>query len=1069
MLHLFPVSKSLCFAACALLVGVLPSFPLQASQSFETDLQPALQKYCYECHNAEENAGSLNLEKYDTEADFLSHPHLLEDLQWVIGEEEMPPTESKQPPAETRERMVEWLHQTILAIQNAQPNDPGVVVMPRINSEEYDYVIRDLTGIDLGLGQYLTTDGAAGEGFLNVGAAQSMTIGQFEGFLSTSKKLMRHARITPWAGLLWDQSSLSPLEKDEDLRESLKAWWYGAMKDKSNSFVAQHADDVRKAVKMLFGAYYEAAWQYKHRAALGMPNATLEEIAASYEVPLFPNSLRRFWLLFTGEQLGDVKVEPIDNPFSQILSERWNAIPGPESRDKYEKRKMFAALEKSINQLSADNRFGVMRSNELLVRPDDNNKRNKILATIGDEGRFDMTLDLTKSGTGEVYLTVSEMYDGAQGDWVRWQDGEIEFEDGRKMPWKEAIAGFRNKHGQSIEWAAHPTGAALSQDAIVVPGGDYARFTIPEGATRMTVTAAIDPEFEDTTTVAVAPFDHPLKDFTRLPDGYPLAGRVRHGDKKRFKAARQLWKDMGDFNGYFSDRGLSAWLTGESAFYFLPPEVQEAFDVKDQEPWGRKAIFSLTAKETYERMTPEMQQELDRVVDLARDIPTLLQADEETLAHQAQAILRHMALRAWRRVPTEVELHRLVGLYQEERAQGLSWESSIKTPLIAITTAAPFLYRATASQGSEEPYPLQDSEIATRLASTLWASLPDLPLLELAAQKQLTNPDVLQQQVDRMLQDPKAQGFIEQFTGLWLDFNNFHLFSGPDAEKFEVFDQPLKEAMYDEARLFFMDLLQNNRPITEAITADETFLNERLAKHYGIPGVKGPAMRKVKLETDQRGGIVGMGAFLTRNSKPLRTSPVHRGIWVYERVLGHPIPEPPPNVPLLSDEETNEAGETIAEQLSQHRDNPSCFGCHDRFDPLGVALENFDPIGAWRNEVVKGAPVDAVGEFGSGEKVNGISGLRAYLVEHQEEFRTNFARKLIAYMLGREFLLTDQPLLDAVLTNMESYDHSIRSAVQTIVHSPQFLMKRDEAEPNPSASQTDFQHPTDGLAGQAQP
>jgi len=1038
----------------SLAIGLLAVAPATAAElSYEGDIKPLLEQYCYECHDSANKKGSLDLEILTRDSDLYAKPTLMEDLEWVVGEEEMPPADAKQPTAEERKRLVDWMHESILAIQNASPDDPGVVVMPRISSEEYDYVVRDLTGVDLSLGQYLTADGVAGEGFLNVGAAQSMTVGQFEGFLSTAKKLMLHARITPWEGFLWDEGSLSPLEKDEDLRKSLEAWWYGAMRDQSKQLVEEHTNQVRKATNMLFGAYFEAAWQYKYRDQLGMPDATVDEIAESYETPLFPNSVRRAIRMLTGEEMPPVKFDLEENPFVQVLRERWNEIPAPTTNDKSEYRKEFAQLGKDMERLAADNRYGTFRASDLLIDPRDNPrvkdgkaKRDNILLRLNDDAIFEMDIDLTKSKTGEVYLTVSEQYDGPEGDLVRWHSGEIELENGEMVPWNKAITSFENRSGEPIAWGAHPTGAAMPDGAITVPGGDYAKFQIPDGAKSLKVFAEIDPEFADTTTVAALPYDHAVDDFVRLPGGSPLGALVRHGDKKAFKAARKLGNDMGQFNNYLSDRGVSAWLTQNSAFEMLPPEIRDALGVGDQDLFGRDGFLALSSQETYDRMPGALRNELKRVAELARDIPRLESADEETLTAQARKIVKETATQAWRRLPTDAELEGLVHLYQQEREGGRSWEASVKTPLVAITSSAPFLYRATRSLESADPYPLRDTEIANRLASILWGSLPDEELLALAAEDQLSNPDVLRQQVDRMLQDERASAFVEQFTGLWLGFHNFDQFGGPDAEKFEEFDEPLKKAMYEEARLFFLDLVQNDQPVTDALFSDTTFLNERLAKHYGIDGVSGPAMRKVNLDTNQRGGILGMGAFLTKNSKPLRTSPVHRGIWVYEHVLGRPVPEPPPNVPLLSDEEVDEEGQTIAEQLEQHRSDPACFGCHDRFDPLGIALENFDPIGRWRTEVVEGAPVDANGVFGDGSAVNGIEGLRGYFEENRQTFRENFARKLIAYTLGREFLLTDKPLLEQVLATMDATNDSVRAALGTVVTSKQFLMKRDEAD-----------------------
>lgn len=360
----------------------------------------------------------------------------------------------------------------------------------------------------------------------------------------------------------------------------------------------------------------------------------------------------------------------------------------------------------------------------------------------------------------------------------------------------------------------------------------------------------------------------------------------------------------------------------------------------------------------------------------------------------------------------------------------------------AVLIAPNFLYRFTESRGSEDPYSLTGREFATRLAFVLWSSLPDDRLYRLADNGRLRQRPVLSDEIDRMLADDRAERFLQEFVGRWLGFAEFESFSGPDQEKFPAFTPKLRDAMNAEVSAFVHHLIHEERPLTELFSADYTFLNETLAKHYGIEDVEGDNLRLVEVDPQRRGGVLGMGAFLTKTSTPLRTSPVHRGLWIYEHILDLPVPEPPP-VPQLSDEGVDESGKTITEQLRQHRQDPACYSCHDRFDPLGVALENFDPIGRWRTKVEGKAPVSSVGEFRSGQTIDGIDGLRAFLAEREDELLEAFCTKMLGYALGRTVLPTDRPTLEEMISAMRANNLSMRAAIHVALTSPQFLQRRD--------------------------
>jgi hypothetical protein len=299
---------------------------------------------------------------------------------------------------------------------------------------------------------------------------------------------------------------------------------------------------------------------------------------------------------------------------------------------------------------------------------------------------------------------------------------------------------------------------------------------------------------------------------------------------------------------------------------------------------------------------------------------------------------------------------------------------------------------------------LNAQQLASRLSYFLWASTPDSELRKAADDGSLLKPEVLAAQTKRMLRDPKAGALAREFAGQWLKFNGFELHAGVDEKLFPQFTPELRADMLREVVEFFTHLVREDRKVSDIISGDYTFVNERLATHYGIPGIKGDAFQEVKVAQQHRGGLLGMGAILTKTSRPLRTSPVLRGDYLYQVVLGFSSPPPPPNVPELKEASKPSS---LRESLMQHRQDAACAVCHDRIDPLGFALERFDPVGRFRAE----EGIDDTGELKDGTKFQGLAGLRDYLAKNEGQFLTQFTRKLLGYALGRQTLPSDKKLL----------------------------------------------------------
>jgi len=408
----------------------------------------------------------------------------------------------------------------------------------------------------------------------------------------------------------------------------------------------------------------------------------------------------------------------------------------------------------------------------------------------------------------------------------------------------------------------------------------------------------------------------------------------------------------------------------------------------------------------------------------------------------ARVIIQVFATRAFRRPVEPALIDRLLGIYDKARGKGLSHEASVRPMLTAVLISPRFLMRLeTARPGVKEAYPVDDYDLASRLSYFLWSAPPDDELLRLAAKGRLSASEVLEKQTRRMLADPRSQELVENFMGQWLQLRGL---SGhtPVAKKFPTFTESLRSAMRQEMDLFLGELVRKDRPLTEIVDADYTYLNEELARHYGIDGVQGPEMRRVLLPDHRRGGAVTSAAVLMLQSDPERNNVPRRGNYIAASILGTPPPPPPPDIPALEDSKTAGKEQTLRQLLDLHRSKPECFTCHSRIDPLGFSLENFDAIGRWR-DTDAGAPVDASGMLPDGKAFRGPVELKQILLARRDEFTKTLTGNLMIYALGRGLQREDDCVLRAALESASKNGYRFSSLVVTIVQSFPFRHRRN--------------------------
>jgi mono/diheme cytochrome c family protein len=415
-------------------------------------------------------------------------------------------------------------------------------------------------------------------------------------------------------------------------------------------------------------------------------------------------------------------------------------------------------------------------------------------------------------------------------------------------------------------------------------------------------------------------------------------------------------------------------------------------------------------------------------------------ADREAAARK---ILQAFATKAYRRPTTPDEVERLAKLFKFADQPGESFEAAVKHALKAVLVSPHFLFRIERDQEPNNPdavHPVNPFELASRLSYFLWSSMPDDELFKLAETNQIRNPGVLDAQVRRMLKHQKSSALVENFAGQWLMLRSVATMV-PDKGAYRNFDSALRTAMVRETELYFEHVMREDRSVLEFLDSDYTFVNDRLARHYGIPGSYGREFKKVTLPDRTRGGILTHASILTVTSNPTRTSPVKRGKWILENILGTPPPPPPPDVPMLEEDSKAVLTGSLRQRMEKHRENPGCAVCHAKLDPLGFGLENFDGIGAFRQADGK-FQIDAAGELPDGSKFNGPAELRKVLVAKGDLFRRNLAEKMLTYALGRGLEWYDRCTVDDILSHLKNGNDRFSSLILAVIQSEAFQKRR---------------------------
>lgn len=985
-------SVALRFAIAMLILsnfGVLAAEPTDSdmSNSFNSNVGPFLQKYCLECHTDQNREGNLNLDGYASAGGAGADTAHWSSIVDKLANAQMPPEDSTQPTLEEREAVVAWFRKSREAEAKRQEGDPGVVLARRLSNAEYNYTIRDLTGVDIRPAREFPVDPANTAGFDNSGESLTMSPSLLKKYLQGARDVASHVVLQPKGFHFAPHPMIADTDRDK--------------------YCVSRIIDFYHQFNTDFADYFAVAWQYKHHRG----ENSIESIALSRG--LSGKYLNTVWQALEVEK-------PSVGPLVKLQS-MWNAIP--ETSEGQSTTAEFKKMSDWVVELrkKVEPRFPNISGKEL--------------------GSAFQPYLMWKNAQ---YGTHRMSYDPAQLQVVGEDRSKLEpvMELGTENEFGPGATVFLNNlHGDPD--LAVPEGKRAEYEAAfgyfcrVFPD----RFVMEERGRNYFDTTTDRGRYLNAGFHSLLGFfrdDEPLyelilnedqqRELDHLWNDMDFVGSATERTYLQFCVQGQRGeRSVAQTQRKNMDASARVDLLSESSIQALRDSLL-AQAKTDGDPRGIEAINQyFDEKHNALRRTEKERHESE-----ASHLDTLLA----------------FANKAYRRPMSEEEKQSIRQFYDECRASGLTHEDSIREGLVNILMTPDVCYRFEPATASVGLTPLNDYELASRLSYFLWSSIPDAELLQHAAANDLHEPSVMESQVRRMLSDDKVRALAVEFGGSWLDFRRFDEIATVDRNRFPSFTDDLRQAMYEEPIRFLQNIFQSDESVLDCLFAKYTFVNTPLAAHYGMPVADGAKAKWQRVENaDQygRGGLVPMAAFLTKNSPGLRTSPVKRGYWLVKNVLGEHIPAPPPNVPELPQDEAA-SDLPLRQMLANHRADAGCASCHARFDSFGLVFEGHGPIGDVRQKDLAGRNIDDTAVFPNGDEGRGVAGVIDYIrKERTDDFVDNLCQKLLVYALNRSAILPDDLLVAQMSDNLKANDYRFSAAVVTLVTSPQFLNKRGNA------------------------
>ena len=1117
-----------CLWACGVIIlSAGMAEPAVCGDIYAERVQPYLQKYCVDCHNAEEARGELDLTAFRSPADVINQFRRWNTIVEFVQAAEMPPREAPQPTLEESAALSAAVQEILTAEARKRAGDPGVVLPRRLSNTEYDLSIRELTGVDIRPTQDFPADPAGGEGFDNTGESLGMSPNLLKKYLGATQLVADHM-VLRTTGLSFAPFPVTSYNERRKLTE-------GAI----IRFYEQHAVTIRD--------YVEAAWRYRYRptdqqawsldafaAERGLSdrylNAVWTFLAELESLPGTPREFREGWASLpapdaaggTPRALAEFcdLVEAYRRELTVPEGELIRANAGNWPIQHLDFRAKTAAARDTFERMHF-RPSGLLRTGAIPAAPADRADEGwkisvRVEAAFGaDPARvvlkkpvFSRAENLPRNEDEERQqdvVTLLSVLQASQPD-VAAASGFGQHPEGGELPAESVVLQtpveltfvLRGEQRQQLQgrrlllpveleagslstgsvrvtvWSGQETAEVSGGSATVLMSSDGA--TVERLATFGTRFCGVFPNrffYVDSGRGLAAGF-HLVEGFFR--DDQPLARSVlTQADAAELD---QLWEEL-----EFVTQSAETLLRGFVWFERSEREVlhDRRFDfVNADDPqliqddmlarFERVYLEKLGVRLRGETLEPEVPDDRQRMVhQFFEDIRAGLRRQAELLAAAEQRALsdvRVFARRAWRRSLTTDDAHTLQALYTRLRSDGQDVEQALRGVLVGILMSPEFCYLYREAPEGTGAAPLTSEDLATRLSYFLWSTVPDEELLRAGAEGELESPERLVQQSRRMLDDPRISVFAREFFGQWLRYRDYPVRDPINAEAFAGYDESLRNAIFEEPTRLITDLIRRDGSVTELLTSDRTFLNARLAAHYGgtlQAGYQQAIREQAALlgqvaagETSNgdlwlpvsglrqagRGGLFGMALILTKNSAGERTSPVKRGFWTIHHLLGQHFPPPPADVPELPKSE-QQADRTIRELLAAHVADSQCALCHRHFDSAGLAMEGFDAIGRSRTQDSAGRPVDTLALMPDGRQAQGVSGLMEYVEQRRKaDFIRTLCRRFLGYALGRSVILSDQPLLDEMQLALEQNGYRFSVLFETVVRSPQFRTQR---------------------------
>jgi hypothetical protein len=1065
---------SVLFSACTLAAFAAP--------------EDLFKQNCLACHG-KAAMGGVNLQELLAAPSVGDHYDKWKKVAYVLENNQMPPAQVKQPAPEAKAQTAAWVRTRLREYAMAHNGDPGRVTVRQLTAGEYNFAIEDLTGLKLQLERDSSADSVGGEGFTNYGDTQFMQDSTLERYLESAKRVASHAVIGTGPLRFFIDPGKSGLEYSaiDRIRDIYE----------QHGFRASSGEGGKPYNLHFYGNAFYAAWAYDNRVALGKPKATIEEFAAAERVspyfvkhlhktlqtpnPTYPlNEVVKLYAKIPKPGKGDARAGAKELQDFVINYPRWIFGAGAWAEGGRGDERNFLITADSLKASTSGKLRGISRGRAgsdhkfYLSVVNLNPAVNKPSAVKIRDAQIRFTRrDRSASGNMPLLAVLDEETKQAIG--LKGDADAMDFEvpAGAVVPITvkapEGVMGvgltleaiLPEKYPEAVlrvTVSDAPTINAGVPNSVILGFENQPGYQLWEKNVLAFSEAMPQNSHAEATPADKDPIPPPFDNTYNQPERDIFHVKLKYFRDDKFLAEKMLdpqtrkeldiaWNDL-----------LGSFEYHDIYFGFVKDKYKLT-KLKD------RPIEKLTAAEI--AAMPEEPRQF--AIRLKKEADAI---DAEFLRAEPGHIedCLRFAENAWRRPLTAKEKDSLRRFYTQNReVMKLDHDKAIRALITRILVSPAFIYRLETNPGTTSSRagtlrPVADQkaaevllnshELASRLSFFLWSSIPDAELRRAADAGELSDPKKIVAQVQRMLASSKARRLTTELFGQWLGYYGFDHFTGVDSSRFPEFNDDLKKSLYEEANHFFDYLIRQGRPLREMFAADYTFLNKRLAEHYGakVQAPEDGSFIKVENAREfQRGGFLGFGAVHATTSAPLRTSPVKRGNFLLTRVLGTPTPPPPPDAGMLPSDEKQFAGQTIRERLIAHQRNATCAGCHARIDHLGFPLEKFDPIGRWREKYDNGQEIYDIGDVSEVKKIPGIDGLKQHLSDKETLILANFARKTLGFALGRTVQGSDDPLLDEIAAqggNQTFADLAIRIAT-----SKQFRYRRVEVPPSAPATQ----------------